>query len=45
MYERGGVFRSDKVDAQVDLGLTSFNTIKGHFHDDSQIEIFPTSFH
>ena len=32
MYERGGVFRSDNVDAQVDLGLTSFSTIKGHFH-------------
>ena len=32
MYERGGVFRSDNVDAQVDLGLTPFSTIKGHFH-------------
>ena len=31
MYERGGVFRSDNMDAQVDLGLTSFSTIKGHF--------------
>ena len=32
VYERGGVFRSDNVDAQVDLGLTSFSTIMGHFH-------------
>ena len=32
MYERGGAFRSDNVDAQVDLGLTPFSTIKGHFH-------------
>ena len=32
MYERGGVFRSDNVDAYVDLGLTPFSTIKGHLH-------------
>ena len=32
MYERGEVFRSDNMDAQVDLGLTSFSTIKEHFH-------------
>ena len=33
MYARGGGgFRSDNVDAQADLGLTSLSTIKGHFH-------------
>ena len=32
VFERGRVFRSDNVDAQVDLGLTCFSTIKGHFH-------------
>ena len=27
-----GVLRSDNADTQVDLGLTSLSTIKGHFH-------------
>ena len=32
MYARGGGFRSDNMDAQAHLGLTSLSTIMGHFH-------------